>query len=148
VARDAEREARTPHYDGSGWLVTEHYLIRSRFFTFDMLRLSDLLWAYKRITKRRFTINFIPMGKTYETYEAVLVCYGGTAVVSGLEGAVDTVLAFAAGCAPWAVLGFSSELQAHFDKRNQDFCAAVEQRRRQWVQGLRLNREDLKDDIH
>jgi hypothetical protein len=134
TARDIEREASTPHYKGSSWLVTENYLIQSRFFTFDILRLSDLLWAYKRITKHKFTINFIPMGKTYETYEVVLVCYGGIAVVNGLEGAADTVLAFAAGCAPWAVLGFSSDLQTFFNKRNQDFCAAVEQRRRQWVQ--------------
>ena len=31
--------------------------------------------------------------------------------------------------APWAVLGYSKELIAIWNKKNQEFCAAVEQRR-------------------
>jgi hypothetical protein len=132
LALDVERESRTPHHKSGGWLVTDKYLIRSTFFKFDLLLISNLLWAYKRVTKHR--VNFIPSG---ETHEAILVCYGGTAVVNGSEGIVTGILAFAADRAPWAIFGFSKELERLFNKSNMDFCAAVEQRRHDSIQRSR-----------
>ena len=133
IAVEAEREHRSPRYKGGdGWLVTDQYLLRSTFFTFDVLRLSDLLWAYKRVTKHR--VNFIPTGKTYE---AVLACYGGSASVKGAEKTVDGLLLFAAQRTPWAVFGFSKELETLFAKKTRDFCAAVEQRKREWAERAR-----------
>lgn len=129
IALDVEREIRTPRHKSGGWLMTEKYLIQSTFFTFDLLQISDLLWAYKRVTKH--SINFVPTGKTHD---AVLACYGGTAVVKGSEQTVDAMLAFAVEHAPWAFCGFSKELEQLND---QAFCAAVEQRRRDWAQRAR-----------
>jgi hypothetical protein len=130
ISVEAERESSTPRYFKSGWdwLLTDNYLIKSKFFTFDLLRFSDLLWAYKRVTKHK--VNFIPTGKTYE---AVLVCHGGTATANSEENTIDLILTFAAERAPWAVFGFSKELEQLFEKNNRDFCFAVEQRRRQGV---------------
>jgi len=129
IARDAEREWRTTRHKSGGWLMTEKYFIQSTFFTFDLLQISDLLWAYKRVTKH--SVNLIPTGKTYD---AVFVCYGGTAVIEGYEKDVNAMLAFAAERTPWAILGFSKELEQFFNKSNRDFCAAVKQRRRDWEQ--------------
>jgi hypothetical protein len=126
LALEARREADAPRYKGGGWLVTEKYLIRSTVFTFDVLRLSDLLWAYKKVTKH--SVNFIPTGKTYA---GVLACYGGTAEITGKEKKVDAVLTFAAERAPWAILGFSEELSKLFRQKPQEFGAAVEQRKRE-----------------
>jgi uncharacterized protein DUF6709 len=126
VAVAAEREARSPRFKGkNGWLVTDQFLILSSFFTFDLLRLGDLIWAHKKVTKH--SVNFIPTGKTYD---ALLYCYGGTATISGAEDTVDQVLGFAAQRAPWAVFGFTEELATLFKKDQRRFCAAVEQRRR------------------
>ena len=124
VALEAKREAGSARYKGGGWLVTDKYLIRSTAFTFDILRLSDLLWAYKRVT--RHSVNFIPTGKTYA---GVLACYGGTAEVTGRQAKVDSVLAFAAERVPWAIFGFSDELSKLFKQKTQEFCSAVEQRK-------------------
>lgn len=126
IALDAKREADSPRYKGGGWLVTDKYLIQRTAFTFDVLRLSDLLWAYKRVT--RDSVNFIPTGKTYV---GVLACYGGTAEVRGRETKVDAVLTFAAERAPWAAFGFSEELSKLFRHKTQEFCSAVEQKRRE-----------------
>jgi hypothetical protein len=126
TALEARREAGSPRHRGGGWLVTEKYLIQSTVFTFDLLRLSDLLWAYKRVTKHR--VNFIPTGKTYA---AVLACYSGSAEVKGREQKVDSILAFAAARAPWAVFGFSEERHKLFRDKTQEFCSAVEQRKRE-----------------
>ncbi|HEX7425414.1 MAG TPA: hypothetical protein VF311_16220 [Terriglobales bacterium] len=136
VALDAEREAASPRHKSRGWLMTEKYLIQSSFFTFDLLRITDLVWAYKRVT--RHSVNFIPTGKTYE---GVFACYGRTAIVKGRQKTVDAMLAFAAERVQWAVFDFSNKLQRLFNKDNRGFCAAVEQRRREWEQqaGVRRN---------
>src|SRR6266542_3252040 len=58
----------------AGWRMGNKFLVRSTFFTFNVLRFHDVLWGYKKIT--RHSINFIPTGKTYE---AIVACDGGTA---------------------------------------------------------------------
>jgi len=128
VAVEAEREFDAPRFKGGhGWRVGDKYLVRSTFFTFDVLRFHDLLWAYKKTTKH--SVNFIPTGRTYE---AILACYGGTATITGKEKRVEEILEFAGQRAPWAILGYSEELATHFNKKTQDFAGAVEQRRREW----------------
>ena len=133
TAVEARREAEAPpRYKGGGWRVTDKYLIRRAPFAFDLLRLSDLLWAYKKVTKH--SVNFIPTGKTYA---GLLVCYGGAAEVTGNEKNVDALLTFAAERAPWAIVGYSDDLSKLFKKKTQDFCAAVEQRKRELAQQTR-----------
>ena len=133
TAVTAERESRTPRFKGgNGWAVTDQFLIQRRFFSFDLLRLQDLLWAYKKVTKH--SVNFIPTGKTYD---ACLMCYGGAATVQGKENTVDEILGFATQRAPWAIFGFSKELQEHFVKNTRAFCDTVEARKREWAQRAR-----------
>jgi uncharacterized protein DUF6709 len=126
VAVEAERDFNTPRFrEGNGWKVGDKYLIRSAFFTFDLLRLTDLLWAYKKVTKH--SINFIPTGKTYD---AILVCYGGSATIKAKEKRVEEMIRFAAERAPWAVIGYSAEVAKMFNKDQRAFTAAVEARRK------------------
>jgi hypothetical protein len=127
TAVEARREATSPpRYKGGGWRVADKYLIRSAPFAFDLLRLSDLLWAYKKVTKH--SVNFIPTGKSYA---GILVCYGGAAEMTGNEKNVDALLAFAGERAPWAIFGYSDDLKKLLKQKPQDFCAAVEQRKRE-----------------
>jgi hypothetical protein len=131
VAVEAEREFNHSMLRSGGWRLGEKYLVHSRFFTFDVLRLQDLLWGYKKITKH--SVNFIPTGKSYE---AILACAGGggTATISGKEKKVDEILSFASKRVPWAIFGFSQELQGAFTKQQQEFATTVEERRREWAQ--------------
>lgn len=124
VAVLAEREFDAPRFRAGGWRLGDTYLMRSTTFAFDVLRTRDLLWAYKKVTKHSY--NFIPTGKSYE---AILTCYGGSAVVKAKEKVVDAILTFAHQRAPWAVIGYSDELAGLFNKKQSEFVAAVEQRR-------------------
>ncbi len=107
-------------------VVTDKYILTDAWLTFQVLRLQDLLWAYKRVTKH-YTY-FIPTGKSFE---AVLICYGGSAQFSGKENLVDEALQHAAQKAPWAAFGYSKELETTFNKKTAEFCAAIEERKRQ-----------------
>lgn len=130
VAVEAEREFENPLLKGGGgWRLGNKYMVQAGFFTFNLLRLQDVLWLYKKVTKH--SVNFIPTGKTYE---AIIQCYGGNATIPGKEKKVHEMLEFVHARAPWAVVGFSDELSATFNKRQQEFANAVEQRRQQWAQ--------------
>ena len=128
VGADAQRESLSLVLKaGGGWRVGERYVIQQALFSFDIFRWSDLLWAYKNVTRR--SINFIPTGKSYS---AVLHFATGskasTAIQAG-QKVVDRILEFALERAPWAILGYSAELKTVFDKKPEEFRAAVEQRK-------------------
>jgi hypothetical protein len=130
VAVEAEREFEHPLLKGkAGWRLGSKYLVRSTFFSFNVLRFRDVLWGYKKITKH--SVNFIPTGKTYE---AIVQCTGGAATIPGKEKKVDELLEFVQQRAPWAVYGYSDELSTTFNKHQQDFVNGVEQRRQEWEQ--------------
>jgi len=128
VAVEAERDFSYPRYKGGdGWRVGDKYLVQSKLFRFDALRLQDLLWAYKKVT--RHSINLIPTGKTYE---AVLACYGGSAAIKGKEKQIDEILAFVQERVPWAVLGYTPEIMTLFKNKAAEFASTVEARRSEW----------------
>ena len=128
VAVEVERDFSYPRYKGgNGWRVGDNYLVQSKLFRFDVLRLQDLLWAYKKVTKH--SINLIPTGRTYE---AILACYGGSAVITCREKQVDEILAFAQQRVPWAVLGYSQEIATLFKNKTPEFARAVQERRSEW----------------
>lgn len=125
ISADIEREFRNPQlYGTNDWMITDNYLIMSSFFSFDLLRITDLLWAYKRVTKH--SINFIPTGKTYKV---VLLCYGGTASIKGDENRTDVILHFAEKRAPWAFFGYSPEILNLASRDIKQFCLEVEKRK-------------------
>jgi hypothetical protein len=130
IALEAEHEYENSLMRGKvGWRVGNKFLVRSTFFTFNVLRFYDVPWGYKKIT--RHSVNVIPTGKTYE---AIVACYGGTATIPGKEQKVNELLTFVQQRAPWAIYGYSDQLAATFNTHRKDVAGSVEQRRKEWVQ--------------
>jgi hypothetical protein len=127
VAVEVEREHAQPWRRSGTIGITDHYLVNSSFFGFDVLRLTDLLWAYKRVTKK--SVNFVPVGKDYH---AVLACVGGTVAVRAKDAEVDEILRYVEARAPWAVFGHSKEIEDAFKKDPGGFVVAVAERRRRY----------------
>lgn len=114
-------------HKSNGIFITNSYVVRRRFFTFNILRFDDLLWTYKKVTKR--SVNFIPTGKSFD---AIMIFYGGSETFSGNEAKVGEVLKLASNTAPWAVVGYSAEIKDLFSKRTDEFCRFVEARRQEF----------------
>lgn len=129
ISAQIERESRAPLYAKRGWLLTDTYIIKRKFFSVDVLRFSDLLWAYKKITTHRIYF-IIPIRRTYE---ATLHCLGGKASVDGKENNINQVLKLAVERAPWAIFTYSKALAQLFRKNLPQVIAEIEQRKRNWT---------------
>jgi hypothetical protein len=130
ISSELEREAENPAAQKyGGCILGEKYLIHRSYYTIDVARFEDLLWAYKKILKKRHT--FIPVGTDYH---AVMIFYGVSKEIQAKEKQVEEMLQFASQRAPWAVIGYNDQIATYYKKQQAAFCAAVEQRRRELKQ--------------
>jgi hypothetical protein len=122
VERELETAVKTKV---GGWTLTQNYAIKNIRFSFDLHRLDNLVWAYKKAVKRR-VYYFIPAGTTYA---AELYFSDGQAEVVGKQKKVDELLALASERAPWAVKGYSADLQKFYKSSRAEFVAEVMKRK-------------------
>lgn len=108
-----------------GWTLTENYAVQRTLLRFNLFRMENLLWAYKKATKRNF--HGIPAGTAYS---ATLNFSDGSALIEGKQHKVDAVLEFAHVRAPWAVVGYSEELATLYKKSRNEFADEVLQRKK------------------
>jgi len=110
---------------GGGWILTQNYAVKNARLSFNLFRLDNLVWVYKKATKRR--VNFIiPAGTTYS---AQLNFSDGQAEVVGKQKKVDELLALASERAPWAVKGHSDDLEKLYKSSRNSFVAEVMKRK-------------------
>jgi hypothetical protein len=100
---------------GSGVTLTSEYAVHRSIFAFEVSAFADLLWAYKRVTRRKLYF-VIPLGKTFA---AQLHFRDGAIASAGKEPKVDEALTFIANAAPWAVFGYSDEVKALYDNKQR-----------------------------
>jgi hypothetical protein len=125
----AEREmSMARRFKANGVLITDNFIVQRGIFTFNILLMEDLLWAYLKSTLHLY--NFIP---THKSHEGILICYGGSVNFKARKKIVGEMLQWAANRAPWAIAGYSDELKNIFKRDTQRFCAAVEQRRAEFL---------------
>lgn len=130
ISVELEREVENPAARKySNCVLGEKYVIQRSYYTIDVRRFEDLIWAYKKIVKKR--VNLVPAGTDYH---AVMIFYGGVKEIQSKEKKVEEMLQFAAQRAPWAVIGYNDQLATYYKKQQREFCAAVEARRRELKQ--------------
>jgi len=127
TASQIEQEVKNPAYKLGGTTITQSFVVSQQFFRFDVSRIDDLLWAYKKVTKH--SVNFIPTGKSYA---AELVFADRRETVPGSADTVDGLLAHLATRVPWVVFGYDKELESEVKRDPQGFKAAIDERREAW----------------
>ncbi len=104
-----------------GWVLTDHYLVRNTILQLDVFRLEDLVWAYPEIVQRKLAY-VIPVSKRHL---AVMYFREGVARVDGKQPVVKQVLEIVSACAPWAVIGYSAEMDRLWKAHKEDVIAEV-----------------------
>lgn len=126
TSAEVERELQMAVIAKRGsWTLTQNYAVMNARLGFDLFRLDNLVWAYKKTVKRRIYF-FIPAGTTYV---AVLNFSDGQAQITSSQKNVDELLALASARAPWAVKGFSDDLAKHYKNSRPAFVAEVMKRK-------------------
>lgn len=101
--------------------LTRHFLVRQTWHGLDIKPLTDLLWAYKQVVKRKI-YYVIPAGQTFGAafnFDKLKVA------VSGKEADVDEALAWSMQHAPWTAYGHSDELAAVYKNQRKELQAHV-----------------------
>jgi Family of unknown function (DUF6709) len=106
-------------------LLTKSWVIVPHTYHATIMHLEDVVWVYKKVTQHR--VNFIPTGKTY----AAMLCASNGAMVQvdDKQEKIDQLLATIAAKAPWAIAGFSDDVQKLWQKNRDALLQAVNQRR-------------------
>ncbi len=122
TSAEVERELETAvKAKASGWSLTQNYAVKQATLSFDLFRLENLVWAYKKAIKRRM-YGIIPLGTTFA---AELYFTDGRAEIAGKQKKVDELLALAAERTPWAMKGYSDDLAKFYNGSRNSFEAEV-----------------------
>jgi len=108
-----------------GASITPSWVVLPKRFDLKLCRIPDLIWAYKKVTRHYH--NFIPTGKTY----AVIMYdrYGQPLQMQAREKKIDEILKVLAERTPWAVFGYSDDLNKMLRTNWAGFVGAVDQRK-------------------
>jgi hypothetical protein len=122
TSAEVERELETAvKGKGGAWTLTQNYAVKRASMSFDLYRLDHLVWAYKKVIKRKVYL-VIPAGTTYA---AELMFSDGQAEIVGKQKKVDELLALASERAPWAAKGYTDEQLKFWKSSRAAFVAEV-----------------------
>ncbi len=126
IAANIEQEITAPNTHKIGKVtITPSWVFRPTTYGLQALQLEDLVWFYQKVTTHR--TNGVPTGKTYSTvlYDRA----GRTFEMNSSEKQVTEILNILYDKAPWAISGYSDDLQKMWKKERTSLIAAVDERR-------------------
>lgn len=131
MARQIEHELLMPRATRHNVRITERWVVYSKGATFDAMRLQDVLWVYKHVTKTKY-YGVITVAKHYAVH---LHDRHGRVMKIALrkEARTNEVLEMIMAAAPWVIAGFDSNIEQAWKKQRPELIAAVEQRRQQAI---------------
>ena len=108
--------------------IAQQWMVRRKSFSTWVSPTADLVWVYKKVTKH--SVNFIPTGKAYSV---VLVGRHRQRIEEQMkEKAVNEMLGDLTARVPWALFGFTQDLEKAWKKDPADVIAAVDSRYQQY----------------
>ncbi|HEV2990265.1 MAG TPA: DUF6709 family protein [Candidatus Angelobacter sp.] len=108
--------------------VAGSWLVNKSLFSTWVSPVGDLAWVYKKVTKH--SVNMIPTGKTYS-----VIIYGRhkqRVEVSMKEKQVNELMTEFGSRVPWAIYGYSKELESTWAKNSAGFIGTVDSRYQQY----------------
>jgi hypothetical protein len=107
--------------------LTPSWLIHTQTYGLKVIQLDRLMWVYKKVTSH--STNFIPTGKTYELL--MHDNFGREHTLKMSEDRIHETIEQINNYAPWAVVGYSDEIKALWDRQRDDFYALVEEKKQE-----------------
>jgi hypothetical protein len=106
--------------------ITDTWLLQQDRFKLELAKLSDIVWVHLQVTTQKLN-GIIPIGKSYAA-----ICYDrdGTKIeMPGKKVQVNELLEQLELRVPWAIFGYSDEIQQAWEKERDDLIAVVDTNR-------------------
>ncbi len=143
VAKDLENELEHGNVTTlEKLIITDNWVICTNGFSLSILRISDLIWLYKRINTRRF--NLIPVGKNFEVVNNNKR-KGSIGFKVRHEETADRYLEELHKRAPWIAFGYNEEYRGLWSKNLSQFVENIEKRKVQILSYTTNEQEDSQE---
>ena len=127
VASEIEAEMQAEHTQVGKVHVTRNWMVVLDKGLFQAIRLTDMVWLYKQVTQHK--TNGVSTGRTFVAN--LFDSHGEKVQITAKEEEIDQVVGRVYAAAPWAIAGYSAELEKAWNKDRASMLAAVAQRRQQ-----------------
>jgi hypothetical protein len=127
VAASVDAEVAGPHAKTIGTtVITPNWLVRRGPFRIDTVRLDDLVWVYKKVTRSR----------SGRIFTAVLYTRQGKQLsITTIEARVDAIVTTLTQHAPWAYTDFTRERAKEWKTSRHAMIQNVAERQREMRTG-------------
>jgi hypothetical protein len=123
---DAEfRSAGGGQAFGNARLTTD-WLVHASPYNIEVFRMADLVWVYPQLVKHYH--SGIPTGKSH--FVKVFDREGASTTISVKKNVLPNLMLALQNSVPWAVYGFSADLEKMWKNRRGDFLQTVEQKKK------------------
>jgi Family of unknown function (DUF6709) len=106
--------------------LTTSWLVLFSAYNIEVMRMADVVWAYPHVVKHYH--SGIPTGKSH--FVKVFDREGATTMISVKKNVAPNLLQSIQRRVPWAIYGFSADLEQMWKKRRAEFLAAVDQQKK------------------
>ena len=106
--------------------VTTNWLVYSSAYEVHVIRLADVAWGYPQVVKHYH--SGIPTGKSH--FVKVFDCQGALMTISVKKDVGPNLLLALQRRVPWAVYGFSADLEKIWKKQRPQFLLKVDEQKR------------------
>jgi hypothetical protein len=106
--------------------VTTNWLVHSSAYDVHVMRLTDVVWAYPQVIKHYH--SGIPTGKSH--FVKVFDRPGSLITVSVKKNIGPNLLLALQRRSPWAIYGFTADLEQMWKKRRPEFLQTVDQQKK------------------
>ena len=103
--------------------LTTTWLVLSSPYNIEVMRMADVVWAYPQVVKHYH--SGIPTGKSH--FVKVFDRDGASMAISAKKKVAPNLLQSIQRRAPWAMCGFSADLEQMWKKQRTEFLLAVDQ---------------------
>jgi hypothetical protein len=106
--------------------LTTSWLVLFSAYNIEVMRMADVVWAYPHVVKHYH--SGIPTGKSH--FVKVFDREGATTMISVKKNVAPNLLQSIQRRVPWAIYGFSADLEQMWKKRRAEFLVAVDQQKK------------------
>lgn len=150
VIENINKEYRVRNNNIGGIIFTDNWIIEKDKYSISIINKAQLVWVYKKQLKTNYSINFIPVGSS--TKYSAIYCYyeqdrNGIFTITSREiesngEEVYRILDYLIRYAPWAIYGYSEELDTMLSRNISEYLPLLLKRYNDYYNQGHLIKQD------